>query len=75
MSKRLFCAATKLLCAFAKRASTWVTSAVEPIPDAAGNSSTATDTEGYKVDTVAPELDIKLDADITADDIINAEEA
>ncbi|ORP15288.1 Ig-like domain-containing protein, partial [Vibrio paracholerae] len=43
--------------------------------DAAGNSSTATDTEGYKVDTVAPELDIKLDADITADDIINAEEA
>ncbi|WP_179877248.1 Ig-like domain-containing protein [Vibrio cholerae] len=43
--------------------------------DAAGNSSTATDTEGYEVDTVAPELDIKLDADITADDIINAEEA
>ncbi|HGF7394132.1 TPA: Ig-like domain-containing protein, partial [Vibrio cholerae] len=31
--------------------------------------------EGYKVDTVAPELGIKLDANITADDIINAEEA
>ncbi|ENM3800449.1 Ig-like domain-containing protein, partial [Vibrio cholerae] len=43
--------------------------------DAAGNSSTATDSEGYEVDTVAPELGIKLDADITADDIINAEEA
>ncbi|HGF7395250.1 TPA: Ig-like domain-containing protein, partial [Vibrio cholerae] len=43
--------------------------------DAAGNSTTATDSEGYKVDTVAPELGIKLDANITADDIINAEEA
>ncbi|WP_337915043.1 Ig-like domain-containing protein, partial [Vibrio cholerae] len=43
--------------------------------DAAGNSTTASDSEGYEVDTVAPELGIKLDADITADDIINAEEA
>ncbi|MCD6677108.1 Ig-like domain-containing protein [Vibrio cholerae] len=43
--------------------------------DLAGNSTTATDSEGYEVDTVAPELGIKLDADITADDIINAEEA
>ncbi|MCO7021349.1 Ig-like domain-containing protein, partial [Vibrio paracholerae] len=43
--------------------------------DAAGNSTTATDSEGYEVDTVAPELGIKLDANITADDIINAEEA
>ncbi|TXY57256.1 Ig-like domain-containing protein, partial [Vibrio cholerae] len=43
--------------------------------DAAGNSTTATDSEGYEVDTVAPELGIKLDTNITADDIINAEEA
>uniref|UniRef100_UPI00115B7419 Ig-like domain-containing protein n=1 Tax=Vibrio cholerae TaxID=666 RepID=UPI00115B7419 len=43
------------------------------VTDAAGNSTTATDTEGYEVDTVAPELGIKLDANITADDIINAE--
>ncbi|WP_221920660.1 Ig-like domain-containing protein [Vibrio cholerae] len=43
--------------------------------DLASNSTTATDSEGYEVDTVAPELGIKLDADITADDIINAEEA
>ncbi|EOW9272010.1 TPA: Ig-like domain-containing protein, partial [Vibrio cholerae] len=45
------------------------------VTDAAGNSTTATDTEGYEVDTVAPELGIKLDTNITADDIINAEEA
>ncbi|MGL5289625.1 MAG: Ig-like domain-containing protein, partial [Aeromonas sp.] len=41
--------------------------------DAAGNSMTATDTEGYGVDIIAPvRLTIELDADITADDIINA---
>ncbi|MFM4995377.1 retention module-containing protein [Aeromonas sanarellii] len=44
--------------------------------DAAGNSATATDSEGYGVDTTAPvDLAIKLDADITADDVINAAEA
>ncbi|ELI6423405.1 retention module-containing protein, partial [Aeromonas veronii] len=44
--------------------------------DAAGNSATATDSEDYGVDTTAPvDLAIKLDADITADDVINAAEA
>ncbi|MGK4474213.1 Ig-like domain-containing protein [Aeromonas molluscorum] len=44
--------------------------------DAAGNSATATDSEGYGVDTQAPlELAITLDANITADDVINAAEA
>ncbi|MGY4015697.1 retention module-containing protein, partial [Aeromonas molluscorum] len=44
--------------------------------DAAGNSATATDSEGYGVDTTAPlDLAINLDADITADDVINAAEA
>ncbi|MGY4032584.1 Ig-like domain-containing protein, partial [Aeromonas media] len=44
--------------------------------DAAGNSATATDQEGYGVDTQAPvDLAIKLDGDITADDVINAAEA
>uniref|UniRef100_UPI003BA18AE3 Ig-like domain-containing protein n=1 Tax=Aeromonas sp. 602658 TaxID=2712043 RepID=UPI003BA18AE3 len=44
--------------------------------DAAGNSTTVTDSEGYGVDTTAPvDLAIKLDADITADDVINAAEA
>ncbi|WP_404835421.1 Ig-like domain-containing protein [Aeromonas media] len=44
--------------------------------DAAGNSATATDSEGYGVDTQAPvDLAIKLDGDITADDVINATEA
>jgi hypothetical protein len=44
--------------------------------DAAGNSATATDQEGYGVDTQAPvDLAIKLDGDITADDVINATEA
>ncbi|WP_404835419.1 Ig-like domain-containing protein [Aeromonas media] len=44
--------------------------------DAAGNSATATDSEGYGVDTQAPvDLAIKLDGDITADDVINAAEA
>ncbi|WP_342059908.1 Ig-like domain-containing protein, partial [Aeromonas sp. OTU364] len=41
-----------------------------------GNSATATDSEGYGVDTQAPvALAIKLDANITADDVINAAEA
>ncbi|MGY4015961.1 Ig-like domain-containing protein, partial [Aeromonas molluscorum] len=44
--------------------------------DAAGNSATATDSEGYGVDTIAPvDLAIELDANITADDVINAAEA
>jgi uncharacterized protein YegL len=43
--------------------------------DAAGNSTTATDTEGYGVDTTLPTATIALDADITSDDIINASEA
>ncbi|EEY50342.1 putative outer membrane adhesin like protein [Vibrio cholerae CT 5369-93] len=45
------------------------------VTDAAGNSTTKSDSEDYIVDTVAPELGIKLDTNITADDIINAEEA
>ncbi len=44
--------------------------------DAAGNSATATDSEGYGVDTTAPvDLAIELDANITDDDVINAAEA
>ncbi|MBL0513196.1 retention module-containing protein [Aeromonas media] len=44
--------------------------------DAAGNSATATDSEGYGVDTQAPvALAITLDANITTDDVINAAEA
>ncbi len=43
--------------------------------DAAGNSSTARDSETYTVDTTPPEAAIALDANITADDIINAAEA
>ncbi|MEZ6932623.1 retention module-containing protein, partial [Aeromonas sp. S16(2024)] len=42
--------------------------------DAAGNSATVTDTEGYEVDTTAPKLAIELDADITEDDVISAAE-
>jgi hypothetical protein len=42
--------------------------------DTAGNTATATDTEGYGVDTEI-EASITLDADITADDVINAAEA
>ena len=42
--------------------------------DGAGNSATATDTETYSVDTVVT-ASITLDADITADDIINTSEA
>ncbi|MGL5341098.1 MAG: Ig-like domain-containing protein, partial [Aeromonas veronii] len=43
--------------------------------DAAGNSTTATDTEGYSVDVTPPAATITLDANITADDVINATEA
>jgi hypothetical protein len=43
--------------------------------DAAGNSSTATDTETYTVDTTPPEASITLDPNITPDDIVNAAEA
>ncbi|MER0043315.1 Ig-like domain-containing protein [Pseudomonas sp. MGal98] len=43
--------------------------------DAAGNVGTATDTEGYNVDTTAPVPTITLDANITADDVINSTEA
>ncbi|WP_218189570.1 Ig-like domain-containing protein, partial [Pseudomonas sp. PA15(2017)] len=39
--------------------------------DAAGNIGTATDTEGYSVDVTAPVPTITLDANITADDVIN----
>ncbi|OLU29064.1 Ig-like domain-containing protein, partial [Pseudomonas sp. PA27(2017)] len=43
--------------------------------DAAGNVGTATDTEGYSVDVTAPVPTITLDANITADDVINSTEA
>ncbi|MEY3201029.1 MAG: hypothetical protein RIR70_579, partial [Pseudomonadota bacterium] len=43
--------------------------------DAAGNTGTATDTEGFSVDTTAPNLTLTLGANITADDVINATEA
>ena len=43
--------------------------------DAAGNSTTATDTEDYSVDTDAPTASITLDPNITPDDVINASEA
>ncbi|MEN2699864.1 Ig-like domain-containing protein [Vibrio cholerae] len=43
--------------------------------DTAGNSTTATDTEGYSVDVTPPAATITLDANITADDVINATEA
>ncbi|WP_262363005.1 Ig-like domain-containing protein, partial [Vibrio cholerae] len=45
--------------------------------DTAGNSTTATatDTEGYSVDVTPPAATITLDANITADDMINATEA
>ncbi|MBK7675185.1 MAG: Ig-like domain-containing protein [Candidatus Accumulibacter sp.] len=42
--------------------------------DAAGNSATADDSEGYTVDTAPPLPTITLDANITADDILNAAE-
>ncbi|MDD1510531.1 Ig-like domain-containing protein, partial [Pseudomonas sp. CNPSo 3701] len=43
--------------------------------DAAGNTGTATDTEGYSVDVTAPVPTITLDANITADDVINIAES
>ncbi|OLU22454.1 hypothetical protein BVH03_24820, partial [Pseudomonas sp. PA15(2017)] len=43
--------------------------------DAAGNIGTATDTEGYSVDVTAPVPTITLDANITADDVINIAES
>ncbi|MEK9283021.1 Ig-like domain-containing protein [Bradyrhizobium sp. ISRA442] len=42
--------------------------------DAAGNSTTATTTKVYAVDTVAPTASVALDA-ITADNVLNAAEA
>ncbi len=42
--------------------------------DTAGNSATATDTQVYTVDTVAPAITLNID-DITADNILNATEA
>ncbi|WP_321827067.1 Ig-like domain-containing protein [Maribacter dokdonensis] len=42
--------------------------------DTAGNSATATDTQAYSVDTVAPVITLNID-DITADNILNATEA
>ena len=41
--------------------------------DAAGNAATATDTQAYTVDTVAPVASITLDA-ITADNVVNIAE-
>ncbi|WP_285663045.1 Ig-like domain-containing protein, partial [Phytopseudomonas straminea] len=43
--------------------------------DAAGNIGTATDSEGYSVDVTAPVPTISLDANITADDVINIAES
>ncbi|RMF44570.1 MAG: Ig-like domain-containing protein, partial [Deltaproteobacteria bacterium] len=43
--------------------------------DAAGNPGSATTSDGFTVDTVAPAPGISLDANITADDIINISEA
>ncbi|MFA6961388.1 MAG: Ig-like domain-containing protein [Opitutaceae bacterium] len=42
--------------------------------DTAGNPGTASTTEGYSVDTDAPVPTISLDANITADDVINIAE-
>ncbi len=42
--------------------------------DTAGNSASATDDQGYGVDTLAPEASIEIDA-ITDDNVINAAEA
>ncbi|MGY3871508.1 retention module-containing protein, partial [Aeromonas crassostreae] len=47
---------------------------VASVTDAAGNPASATD-DTTLLDTTAPEARITLDADITADDIINAAEA
>ncbi|WP_265434957.1 hypothetical protein, partial [Aeromonas salmonicida] len=44
--------------------------------DAAGNSATATDSEGYGVDTVAPDLGIDLDPIVVGgDNVVNQAEA
>ncbi|MBV7564673.1 Ig-like domain-containing protein [Pseudomonas sp. sia0905] len=43
--------------------------------DAAGNTGTATDTEGYSVNTTLPVPTISLDANITPDDVINIAES
>ena len=43
--------------------------------DAAGNVGSAGDTETYTVDVTAPAPTVTLDANVTADDIINAAEA
>jgi hypothetical protein len=43
--------------------------------DAAGNVGSASDTETYTVDVTAPAPTVTLDANVTADDIINAAEA
>ncbi|MFU7507932.1 hypothetical protein ACA545_03760 [Vibrio cholerae] len=44
--------------------------------DAAGNSTTATDSEDYSVDTVAPELGIDLDPIVVGgDNTVNKAEA
>ncbi|MBG8946997.1 Ig-like domain-containing protein, partial [Vibrio cholerae] len=46
------------------------------VTDAAGNSTTATDSEDYSVDTVAPELGIDLDPIVVGDDnTVNKAEA
>ncbi|NOE31326.1 Ig-like domain-containing protein, partial [Vibrio cholerae] len=46
------------------------------VTDAAGNSTTATDSERYSVDTVAPELGIDLDPIVVGDDnTVNKAEA
>ncbi|NNF98693.1 MAG: Ig-like domain-containing protein, partial [Desulfobacteraceae bacterium] len=42
--------------------------------DQLGNTATATDTESYGFDTTLPTASITLDADITADDLIDAAE-
>ncbi|MER1969188.1 Ig-like domain-containing protein, partial [Castellaniella sp. GW247-6E4] len=42
--------------------------------DVAGNSTTATTSHGYSVDTAAPELTVSVDA-ITSDNVINAAES
>ena len=47
---------------------------VASVTDGAGNSATATD-DTTLLDTTPPEARITLDADITADDVINAAEA
>src|SRR5262249_43679523 len=50
----------------------WTIQASVSTADAAGNIGTAGDTESYTVDLSAPAPTVALDANITADDIINA---